>query len=121
MEGSLSATPQPVVGVTYAPKLTKADRVLDPSEPAGSLVRRIRALAPRPGAVLALGDARLRVLAGRSHSLEVPTGELKVIDDRVLVGTGEGALELLMVQPPGKQPMAGDAWIRGARLSTACD
>ena len=121
MEGSLSATPQPGVGVSYAPKLTTADRILDPSEPARELVRRIRALAPRPGAVLALGDSRLRILAGRSHIFEVPTGELKVIDDRVLVGTGEGALELLTVQPPGKQPMAGDAWIRGARLSIARD
>lgn len=121
MEGSLSATSQPGVGVTYAPKLTTVDRVLDPSEPARELVRRIRALAPRPGAVLAFGDARLRILAGRSHSFEVPTGELKVIDGLVLVGTGQGALELLTVQPPGKQPMAGAAWIRGARFSIARD
>ena len=60
--------------MTYAPKLTKADRVLDPSEPAPALARRIRALAPRPGAVLALGEARLRVLAARSLDLDVASG-----------------------------------------------
>ena len=119
--GTLSATPQPAVGVAYAPKITKADRWLDPGEPAPALVRRIRALAPRPGAVLALGNTRLGVLGARSHDRDVPAGEISVIDGRVLVGTGEGALELLIVQPPGKQPMAAAAWIRGARLPTRHD
>jgi methionyl-tRNA formyltransferase len=118
LDGTLSVTPQPELGVTYAPKLTKADRVLDPSEAAPALVRRIRALAPRPGATLALGKARLRVLAGRSHDLDLPTGEITAIDGRVLTGSGKGALELLIVQPPGKAPMAAADWIRGARLPT---
>ena len=118
VEGALSVTPQPELGVTYAPKLTKADRLLDPREPAKALVRHIQALAPRPGAMLALGEARLRVLAGRSHDLDVAIGEITSIDGRLLTGTGEGALELLIVQPPGKTPMAAAAWIRGARLTT---
>ena len=116
VDGTLSVTAQPELGVTYAPKLSKADRLLDPRKPAHALVRHIRALAPHPGAMLALGEARLRILAGRSHDLDVPTGEITSIDGRVLTGTGEGALELLIVQPPGKASMAAAAWIRGARL-----
>ena len=118
VDGTLSVTPQPALGVTYAPKQTKADRLLDPREPALALVRHIRALAPRPGAMLALGKTRLKVLAGRSHDVDVATGEITSIDGRVLTGTGEGALELLIVQPPGKEPMTAAAWIRGARLPT---
>lgn len=118
MDGTVSATPQPGLGVTYAPKLTKADRFLDPREPAPTLVRQIQALAPRPGAVLAVGEARLTVLAGRSRDLDLPIGEISLIDGQVLIGAGEGALELLTVQPPGKRPMAAAAWIRGARLPT---
>jgi methionyl-tRNA formyltransferase len=118
VDGTLSATPQPGLGVTYAPKLTKADRLLDPREPASALVRQIRALAPRPGAVLPLGDVRLTVLSGRSRDLDLPTGEVGFIDGQVLIGAGEGSLELLIVQPPGKQPMEAAAWIRGARLPT---
>jgi methionyl-tRNA formyltransferase len=118
IDGTLSSTPQSGLGVTYAPKLTKADRMLDPSKAATALVRQIRALAPRPGAVLPLGDARLTVLAGRSRDLDLPTGEVSFIDGQVLIGAGEGSLELLIVQPPGKQPMEAAAWIRGARLPT---
>lgn len=114
--GTLSPTDQPEVGVTIAPKLTKAERSLDPEEEVGSLVRRIRALAPSPGAVLTVGDMGLRVLAGRSFDRPVPVGKFTVIDDRVLVGASGGALELLMVQPPGKRPMAASAWFRGLRI-----
>jgi methionyl-tRNA formyltransferase len=111
--GTISATTQSAIGVTHAPKLTKSDLLLDPSAPAEELVRRIRALAPNPGAVLTLGDARLRVLAGRRVDRDIAVGETAVIDDRVLVGTGQGALELLSVQPPGKRPMPAAAWLRG--------
>jgi methionyl-tRNA formyltransferase len=113
--GAMSATPQPAIGVTHAPKLNKSDLLLDTSEPAEALARRTRALAPRPGAVLMVGDVALRVLAGRTIARNLADGEVAVLDDRVLVGTGLGALELLMVQPPGKRPMAAAAWLRGLR------
>ncbi len=113
VDGTMSATPQSMSGVTHAPKLTKSGLLLDPSESADELVRRIRALAPNPGAVMTLGDARLRVLAGRRVDRDIAVGQTVVIDDRVLVGTGRGALELLSVQPPGKRPMPAAAWLRG--------
>jgi methionyl-tRNA formyltransferase len=42
-------------------------------------------------------------------------GELAALDERVLVGTGRESLELLVVQLPGKRPMAAAAWLRGLR------
>jgi methionyl-tRNA formyltransferase len=113
--GAMSATPQPAIGVTHAPKLTKSDLLLDTSVPAEALARRIRALAPSPGAVLMVGDVALRVLAGRAIARNLAEGEIATLDDRVLVGTGLKALELLIVQPPGKRPMAAAAWLRGLR------
>ena len=115
VDGRPLPTPQPSLGVTHAPKLAKADLVLDFNNPAENLTRRIRALAPRPGAVLLLGELRLRVLAGRSADFEAPLGQISLVDDRVLVGTYRGALELLTVQPPDKRPMAATAWVRGWR------
>ncbi|HUP16483.1 MAG TPA: methionyl-tRNA formyltransferase [Acidimicrobiia bacterium] len=111
--GAMSATPQPGMGVTHAPKLTKSDLLLDPSFPAEVLARRIRALGPSPGARLMVGGAVLRVLAGRRIERDLAVGELAALDERVLVGTGQGALELLAVQPPGKRPMDAAAWLRG--------
>ena len=115
VSGTLVATSQSGLGVSQAPKLTKSDLSLDPREPAQQLIRRIQALAPSPGAVLALGDGHVRVLAGRRIARNLPAGQVSMIDDQVLVATGDGALELLIVQPPGKRPMPAAAWLRGLR------
>jgi methionyl-tRNA formyltransferase len=115
LAGTVSATAQPSIGVTHAPKLTKSDLLLDTSLPAETMARRIRALTPSPGAVLMVGDVALRVLAGRPIDRNLAEGEVAVLDDRVLVGTGQESLELLIVQPPGKRPMAAAAWLRGLR------
>src|SRR3546814_16372152 len=48
--GTLSATPQPAEGVTYAEKIDKAEGHLDWREDAGALERRVRAFTPWPGA-----------------------------------------------------------------------
>jgi methionyl-tRNA formyltransferase len=113
--GAITATPQPVIGVTHAPKLAKSDLLLDMSLPADELVRRIRALAPSPGARLMVEGVAVRLLAGRRIDRDLSPGEVAVLDERVLVGTGQGSLELLLVQPPGKRPMDAAAWLRGLR------
>ncbi|HEV2759148.1 MAG TPA: hypothetical protein VGV86_06220, partial [Acidimicrobiales bacterium] len=60
-------------------------------------------------------DRRLRVLRARmSPGPELAPGEIDA--DALLVGTGEGALELVEVQPEGKGPQPAAAWRNGARL-----
>ena len=111
---------QPEQGVTYAEKIGHADRLLDPAVPADQLERRVRALTPHIGAYITLdGDERLGV---RRAALapgvdDVEPGELVARDSTLLYGAAQGALELIEVQPPGKRPMEGAAWLRGhARL-----
>ena len=58
---SPSFTPQPDEGVTYAEKITAADRELDPSRPARENVNVVRALSPHIGARLSLEDAAYTV------------------------------------------------------------
>ncbi|HET8529399.1 MAG TPA: methionyl-tRNA formyltransferase [Gaiellaceae bacterium] len=83
--------PQPEQGVTYADKITAADRELDPARPARENVNVVRALSPHIGARL---------------------GDLLVWKARV----GEdGSFEPLEVQPPGGRRMAYDAYLRGRR------
>jgi len=60
--GPLARTPQPVEGVTYAHKISKAEARMDWSQPAQVLARRVRALAPAPGAFTLLGDDTIKVL-----------------------------------------------------------
>jgi methionyl-tRNA formyltransferase len=86
--------PQPEDGVTYAPKITAADRELDLSRPPEENARRIRALSPHIGARAVLHDRR--VLVWRAH-------------------VAEGKLEPLEVQPEGGRRMGYQEWVRGLR------
>ena len=80
---------------TYADKLTVEEFELDWSRPALELHQIIRAGNPRPGAWTTVGGKRLKIWRSRI--------------------AGDGALEILDVQPEGRARMQFDDWIRGRR------
>ena len=101
---------------TYAEKITAEDRVLDPGRAATELERAVRALAPHIGAQVSLGDGQpLGVLAARVRPSGPPAGQLSLEGPIPVLGCGDGALELLVVKPPGRHEMSGEAWLRGHR------
>jgi methionyl-tRNA formyltransferase len=106
---------QPREGVTYAEKIGREDRRLDPALDAARLEARVRALHPHVGAWVELpGGERLRVhRAAVVEDEGRAPGELAAEGDRLLYGTASGALELLQVQPAGGRPMDAAAWLRG--------
>ncbi|MGE5505854.1 MAG: methionyl-tRNA formyltransferase [Actinomycetota bacterium] len=109
--GTLVPVCQPAEGVTYAAKLGKDEGRLDWTRPAAELERQVRALTPWPGVWCMIGPERLKVLKA---AVEGGTGSPgTALDDRLLVACGEGALRLLVVQRPGKAPMAAADCLRG--------
>ena len=102
--------PQPD-GATYAPKLGRESGRLDWTRPAAQLDRTVRALVPWPGAWTTVGAEVLKVHAARPEHGEGSPGQ--VLDDHLLIATGEGALRLLTVQRPGRAPMEAAALLRG--------
>ena len=122
--GRITPHPQPDQGVTYAPKVDKAEARLDWSRPAPFLERQLRALNPWPGCWTDLGGERLLVLEGELAAGVGAPGE--VLDDRMTIACGEGALRLTRVQRAGGRPMSADAFLRGfplpvgVRLGTPC-
>ncbi len=114
--GDLAERPQDSSGATMAPKLGKADRDLDWSEPAGAVVRRVRALAPEPGATARYRDKVLKVF--RAHPVEGsgPPGEVALVsNDGLAVAAGEGLVALDEVAPEGRPRMSGGEFVRGYR------
>ena len=109
--------PQDETLVTYAAKIGPDDRALDPARPAVELERTVRALTPHIGAHVRLGDGErlgvhsARVLAGGGP----PEGELSLDGPLPVLGCAEGALELVVVQPPGRRAMSGEDYLRGRR------
>ena len=111
LDGPRVYLPQVAAGVTYAEKITAADRVLDPSQSAAQLERVVRALHPHIGARTAggLGVSKAKV-AGEEA---VPAGELVIREGHLLFGAADEPLELLRVKPPGSREMDAAAYIRG--------
>jgi len=113
-----TATPSPQIGTpTYADKLTTEEFELDWEQPAVDLARLVRVGNPRPGAWTADHGARLKIWRARplSASVDEPPG---TVFGHTRVATGEGALELVEVQPEGRRVMAANAWLAGRRAPT---
>ena len=116
LSGELQPQPQPAEGVTYAPMLKKEDGRLDLSQPALALERRVRAFDPWPGTWLEWNGAPLKVLRARTVPGKNPGPSHRLIlDGFPALGTGDGILMLDEVQPAGKKPMPGKAFLSGAR------
>jgi methionyl-tRNA formyltransferase len=102
---------------TYAAKIAPGDRELDPSRPVLELERQVRALTPHVGAHVVLPDGtRLGVSEARALPEDgPPMGEISFDGEQPVLGCAEGALALLVVQPPGRRPMSGEDYLRGHR------
>jgi methionyl-tRNA formyltransferase len=119
--GELEARPQPLDGVSHAPKLDRADARVNWKQPAQAVDRLIRACTPAPGAWTTLNGATLKlgpVRRASSHPAGRPglgPGEVRVLGTEVFAGTGTTAVRLADVQPEGKRMMPAADWARGIR------
>src|SRR5215469_12067778 len=113
--GRLSAVPQPVEGVSLAPKLTVEDVEVRWTDPAFAVDRRVRAGTPAPGAWSTFRGERVKLgpvsIVDDAESLA--PGHLAVQRTRVLVGTGTVAVALGEVRAAGKRAMSAVDWARG--------
>jgi len=137
--GRLPRQPQPAEGVSYAHKIDKTEAAVDWTRPAAEIERRLRAFDPFPGASAVVEGQALKLWRGRvvsanamgakavpapvvpAHSLPTPAAPAQKIpgtrldmgEGRLVLACGEGALELLQVQPAGGRRMAAADWLRG--------
>ncbi len=103
--------PQPEEGATYAPKLARDAGRIDWTKDAASIERQVRAFDPWPGTFTTLHGVVLKVLAVELADGSGPPGT--VMDARLTVGCGAGALRLTRVQLASRPAMAADAFLRG--------
>ena len=114
--GELQPRQQDDALATLAPRLLAEDRVIDWREPAGSIGRRVRALAPDPGASTRFRGKVLKVFRATAREGEGEPGRVAVVGrDGFAVGTGAGLLALDEVAPEGKRHMGGGEFLRGYR------
>ncbi len=112
---ALVLTPQPSEGVTYAAKIDNAETRIAWSRPWKEVHDHARGLSPFPGAWCEIGGARVKVLRTTKGDGSGPPGT--VLDDRLTVACGEGAVRILGLQPAGKRAMTADEYLRGTRVA----
>ncbi|MHB1120610.1 MAG: methionyl-tRNA formyltransferase [Bellilinea sp.] len=120
LPGILAGTIQPVQQnhelATYAPMIKKEDGFLDFTTPAQALARRVRAFTPWPGTSMRWDGQNLKVIRAKAMSgSKILPGQRGIVDGLPVIGTSDGMLALLEVQPPGKKAMPGKVFLNGAR------
>ena len=115
--GELAGEIQPSDGVSYAPKLEKAEAALDWRRPAVELDRAVRAFNPFPGAFGQVDGQVIKVWrAERVSGQGVPGIVLAAGADGIVVACGEGALCLTELQKPGGKRLAAADFLHGFPL-----
>jgi methionyl-tRNA formyltransferase len=116
--GTLQLTPQPEDGVTYAAKIDKSETRVDWTKSAKAVHDHCRGLSPFPGAWFELPGnppARIKVLrTTRGEGSGVPG---TVLDDKLTIACGEGAVRLVQLQRAGRQPMTAEDFLRGTPVA----
>lgn len=118
--GGLRPTAQDETAATAAGKVTVAEAHLDPRRHhTTAMLRAVRAFNPKPGAWGWVEGQRLKVWEARPAGGDVPPGTAVVMSKAVVLGTADGAIELVTVQPAGRSPLAAIDWMNGRRGAPA--
>jgi methionyl-tRNA formyltransferase len=113
--GTIAPRPQDQVGVTHARKIGREEGRIDWRRPAAELERRVRALNPAPGTWFEAGE-RIKLLASALAPGREGAAPGTVLDDDLAIACGEGALRPLLLQRPGRAPVAATPFLRGFAL-----
>src|SRR5262245_3034494 len=115
--GALALTPQPATGVTYAAKVANEETRIDWTKSWQEVHNHIRGLSPFPGAWCELPDgARARIL--RTTGGEGTGTPGAVLDDRLAIACGAGAVRIVELQRAGKQAMKAEDFLRGTHVAS---
>ena len=116
----LQRTRQPVEGITYAHKIEKAESWIDWQQNAHTLVRRLRALNPFPGAATMFGQEPIKLWSAQIVEQDITgtqPGQVLAADATgVLVACGHDALLLTQLQRAGGKRLAASDFLRGFEL-----
>jgi methionyl-tRNA formyltransferase len=118
---SLVRTVQPEEGVCYAHKIEKREAAIDWTQSAGTIVRRIRAFNPFPGAATQLGGESLKVWSASVSDAAAPVdlacGSICALaQESIAVVAMNSVVNIHVLQRPGGKRLPVAEFLRGADL-----
>ena len=117
-KGQLKPQPQDETEANYSGIITKESGEIDWHQPADVIWRQVRAFQPWPGCYTSWRGKRLKIIEAKPIAEENDAAEGQVVamaQGGFGIKTGDGVLEILVVQLEGKQEMAADEFLRGKR------
>jgi methionyl-tRNA formyltransferase len=124
--GAAHEEPQPGGGITNAQKIDKAEALIDWSDDAPGILRRVRAFDPWPiaetkldGTQLRVWEAELAASIGSGSAAAAPGTVLDASNTGIEVACGAGVLRILRLQLAGRKPLTAREFIKAQRLAGA--
>lgn len=110
--------PQDESLVTYAAKIDKAESLLYFGQSAVVLERKIRAFNPYPATYFEHNGERFKLLKATAvaNDKNLKPGEIWQDKTNLIIGCGEGALQVEQIQRQGKKAMSAEELLRGYRF-----
>jgi methionyl-tRNA formyltransferase len=115
--GFTKPEPQDPAKVTLAPKIDRDSARLDWHRDAAALARQVRAFDPAPGAWTTLSGASVKLFGAVATDQAGEPGRILAAGDKLVAGTGLGALEVREVQPAGRTRLTVGDWVRGRGIA----
>ncbi len=115
--GFAQEMPQDHTAKTFAPKINRDAARISWQDPAKQIENLVNAMNPEPMAWTIYNGDPIRVLAARAlveAAVDSPAGSVSLLDGKPVVAAGKSTcLEIIQVQPSGKQAMPAPDWYRG--------
>ncbi|HCC83804.1 TPA: methionyl-tRNA formyltransferase [Candidatus Uhrbacteria bacterium] len=109
--GEITPTEQDHASATICSLLSRADGIIDWSQPAEVIYAHVRGLNPWPGT----STHDLKIFSVKITAQELPPGQVLIQGNRLFIGTGSSALEIIEIQPTAGKRMPTAAFIAGHR------
>jgi methionyl-tRNA formyltransferase len=107
---------QDVVGESYAKKIDKLETRIDWNKPARQVLRHIHGLSPAAWCEMLIGSQMMRVRILRCELADGVGEPGELLDEKMTVACGQGAIRLIELQKAGGSPMTAQIFLAGARL-----
>jgi methionyl-tRNA formyltransferase len=105
-----------------APKIFKETCTIDWKDGSEKVHNLVRGMSPYPAAYFEAEEdgkeLKIKVFEARKLAKQIPAGEVKTDDKKYwIIGTGDGAIELIKIQYPGKKPLEINQFLAGKKAS----
>ncbi len=98
---------------TFSKMINKKDGLVDWLKSADEIQNKVRAYSLWPSAYTKLKDIDFKIIESKIADVDLSPGEIQLENDKLIIGTGEKALEIIKIQPSGKKPMSTTDFVRG--------